>query len=441
MSHCEAHGPFYTHCDILLKTFNFTGLPTEIRFLVYKLVFANAYGGVNSILEHFIDRILLAPMHSIVAQPTPNRVTPSVLLVCRQLYQEASSVLRRQAFYLQHGLLDFELRHLIRWTTLRNLRRIVITDVGHDILDPKLRISFAGHRRVFIALAGFLSNPGHRLEYLEINFTHKGLKKHFDDCYYTTGQCDMRRWVNTVYSCLARIHGVREVKITGYIHDHMKTRLIESMQADHSPFYRLPLDIRKRIFSFASRSLDTISAAMNEANTNVGFHLPRLSTPNLLLIDRRTTGLYLATLRATPLIIDLDNYPRHGTCDLNQFITDATLRAITNIHLILRHRQWLFILSQLSQTLYRGHSLHTLTLTFHDNRSLPCGRSSTGFPLFYPDPTLHALLLPLGMIRGVGEVVFQGDLAYARTGPVLGRIYADMTGRPAPGPARVGGRQ
>ncbi|KAF4551157.1 Hypothetical protein D9617_14g076130 [Elsinoe fawcettii] len=421
------------------QTFNFTGLPIEIRFMIFDFVFLNAYSGINTIVAEGVHRILSRPHpQAIVAAPVANRVVPGILLVSHHTYQEAIRSLRSRTLTFEHGLMHFRLRDLLRWTTFRNIRHIVITDIGHDILASGLTSSFSGHRRLFQSLAVFLNAPGHCLEYLEIDFSHAGLKHHLNNCWEARTPCDMRRWMESVYTALGHIRGVRQVKITGYIHDDMKIHLTKLIQSPPSALARLPQGTRYRIFSYVVRRFETVSTAMNIAS-RTGC-LPKLSTPNLLLVERSITGIYLSALRREPLVLELFHAPLPGRDRLSSFISDWTLRSMTSIHIIIYHRSWLPILAEIATTLSSGHSLINFELAFYDNYELPCGIHSTSLRFLYPDWDLADLLRPLETLTDVGEVRFSGDLGLVKHSRILRWLYVSMTGRrmdppPPPPPA------
>ncbi|PNS17644.1 hypothetical protein CAC42_3039 [Sphaceloma murrayae] len=412
-------------------TFRFLGLPLELRIIIYEIVFGVGYASVNNFIAAYVA-LIKAGSHNPRTDSPPSvpRTHPTILVVCKQVYEEAIGVLRQQTVHFHHGILDLSLRQLLTFDTLRNIRHLTITLSGHDILDKAIPNSFVGHRRLVNSLVDVLIRPGHKLQSLELHFDSVGLKWHLEHCWTANNGCDMRRWLESIYGSWKLLRNIPSVKIHGWLPENMKADLIRVMQSNYSPIDRLPIAVRARIFDYAA-SLSSVSRAINAGNSPQ-HTTPALGVPNILLINHRISREAVDLVRDKPLVLDFVNPPRGRRDYLHLYITNGTLRSIPHIKIHIRHRAWLPILHTICAALTSGHSVKTFELTFTDDTSLPASRRSAGLVKVYPDWRLEWYLSPLKTVRGVDKVFFGGDLALIAHGRVLRTTYEDMTGRPGP---------
>ncbi|PSK42914.1 hypothetical protein B9Z65_6868 [Elsinoe australis] len=411
-------------------TFNFAELHPELRLMIYKFVFGAGYSSIENFISAHLGRIQRKehdPRTQIA--PSATRTSPGILTVCKWIYEEAITVLNRHTLYFHHGLLDLKLHPLIHSTTLRNIRHLVVTDDGHNVMDKVISCSFNGHKRLVVGLGNALMQYGHQLETLELHFTDTGLKFHLDNCWNAKNGCDIRPWMTAVYNTWKVVRGIRSVKIYGWMPDHMKTSLINLMQSSYHRLDRLPFTILRQILNH-SCALSSVSDAINAANSEAV--VPRTSTPNIFLISRLSSYNFAQFVREPPFVLDFRHPPRAGFDQIHNYISEQALRTLPSLRIHIRHRNWMGILQTIATDLSAGHSLKKFELIFEDDRPLPGRPNLPGFVKVYPDWRLEFYLNPLKSIKKVPNVHFGGDLARVIHGAYLRDLYKDMTGRESP---------
>lgn len=97
-------------CDLLEHTLiskQFLDLPPELRNMIYEMVLG--YNGVeayyNKLHRHLMNRTQDLDKRPRPRQPLPCKRTPTILLLNKQIFSEASFILQKRGVIFHHGLL------------------------------------------------------------------------------------------------------------------------------------------------------------------------------------------------------------------------------------------------------------------------------------------------------------------------------------------------
>ncbi|GAM89037.1 hypothetical protein ANO11243_070710 [Dothideomycetidae sp. 11243] len=410
--------------------FALQALPAELRNKIYSFALAQGYSSINALVGSHVTSLECANPCVPVKLPSLRKVTPSLLLVSRQVSAEAMYILRKHTLTLEHGLMKFRLRELITKDTFRNISSLVISDCGHDVLDKRFAHSFRGHQQMAFEVAAWLERPGHALQTLELQFTSSQLQWHLEHCWDRANGCDMRNWLNSVVKAWRKVRGVREVKISGWLPNDMKTDLTRVMQSNFSCFALLPPKVLGLI-GFYSLNLDSVSRSINKANTpgSESRFPPVKTTPSILLIDSHIyEALRFRSIYTQPFELDLLHPPRnqYWSESICQYISLSSLRQIREIRIHIRHRAWLPLIFDIGHILGHRHTLRSFHFHFDDDKRTQDLPTVSGLPRRYPDWALETLLKPLALIRNVHYVSFGGDLTDYRAAQFVGHLRDRM---------------
>jgi len=411
MKHPNVHFSEQTIANQTLP-FNLLELPAELRIEILEYVLADGYGSINKILDRYVQQLMRSGTGIVLAQFDNIKLhTPPILLANKQIYRNARMILDRKPLVINHGLLLFKLTQFISAPTLRNIQHIILSDSGHDPLDANLPRSFIGHLHLNMAMANWLSAPGHRLLSLKLDYCSPTLQKHVEECWIGQPQCDIRVWLEQIVNSWREVRTLNHLKINGWMPETMQKELQNSLTSAYCPLLFLSHDVRRHIYH-ACIDLDSVSRTINAYN-NPNLKVDKetsitCAAPSVLFLSRRLTPEITSYLANEPLIIDLIFPPRPTTTlrDLTMYISPFLLRKIQHIRIILRHRAWLSMLGNLSEILAGKHALLSFHLHFVDDRM----KSRKTVSL---DGKLEVALTPLHKIYGVKHVSFGGDLANA----------------------------
>lgn len=372
------------------STFPFLDLPGELRNIIYAYYFARGYDSVNDCFDRRRDRITRRSGARLIR---PNVVTPTILLVCKDMYYEAVAILRQKTLTFCHGLYSLDsLDSLVGQLTLKCVTSLVVTDIGHRPLDKAwLRHSFDGHRRLVLGLASIYSNPGHRLKQVELQFLDEGLHAHVLGCWDRSTGCDMRQWVIQVFLAWRAVRGVQKVTVLGWMPDGLAHELVRLMQSNFNPILTLPLGLRQEIYTLATLSDNDNDVAEQPTS--------RLYTPSVLLMDQRTSKEARAVLADVPLSLDF-RIPGTSNTSILDFTTVETLQNLKRLNICIRH--WKFVstvVPDLMAILAQRHKLQRLR--FHleglETENLYC-------------INIAWALRPLTELRGINRVSITGQI-------------------------------
>lgn len=395
--------------------------------MIYELTIPD-FGSIDRYFAQYIEKLGKDNQHPAVAAPPIKMVTPRILLINKQIFNECIDILRAQQLTLSHGLLNQKLRAVISTETLRNITHLALSDSGYQ--GSQYPHSFPGFIRMAASLATALKRR-HSLKKFELTFTHPGLKHHIDECWNGTApgeDCGMRRWTVAICRDLRQIRGIPNVIISGYLPDFLKQDLLQSMTSNLNPLMRIPKELRCRILGMAADWNDA-SEVLNDFIFEVGEKMiepdlvPVLTTPTVLLLNRQFTAEALAQLHKKPLTMDcmFDNSRVRPHEDaITKFISPATLQKVSHLNIRFRHWQYTRGYKTLIAVLAAKHSLQTFHFHFEDD----CRASLIHTTNHYPDRELGKLLFHLSSLRGIGRVTFSGCLPDCYTSKLKQRMEA-----------------
>lgn len=260
---------------------------------------------------------------------------------------------------------------------------------------------------------------------------------------------------------LRAIRAVKKITLQG-LPEPVAMELKAHMQSEAVTFFSLSRELRNVIYDHAA-DWSEVSTAISKSlihwtpKSPSPASNPTTSTPTILLLNRQITAEACKILYKKPLNLFLPVNQNitvdHLAPNLLQFIRGATLKKVQHLSLRIDSWEWLHVfdpdfarLAALSTTThpYISASLHqalaeaaldkdssqhtfaasltglaTLKFDFRDATK----ERFTGVPgQSYPDSTLHESLAWLGRLKGLQEVVFEGDLPACYTAPLRKRL-------------------
>lgn len=409
--------------------FPFQNLPAELRNIIYDLVLN--YDSVDKYFASY-TREMQCGVSRVNAKghrlpPKVKTAVPTILLLNREIYNEAVGVLRSKPLLLTHGLFKANLKSVIAPDTLRQVTHLVLTDHvgGVDIMEERLAPwCFSGLARLCMQLVDVLKG-GHSLKKLEFHFNKASLQQHVERCWQLDRGCDMRRWLQGIASHLRLVHGIDKVIITGYMPESLKADLGQTLQAPRCPLLRLPLDVRAKIFGMAA-DWNEGPARLQQDNINlvssVNGKFVTMTTPTVLLLNRQFAVEALEVLHKTPLVI----YCQHTAWGheirsaMTQYISASTLQKVTDLTIALYHWDWLDGLKDVFRLLQQGHSLQCFHLHLDDMHAADIVHAGH----CYPDRQVAEAMVPITKIRGIPHVTITGNLPACYTDSLVEMMQA-----------------
>lgn len=184
--------------------------------------------------------------------PKHARRTPTILLLCRQIYAEAIGLLKKKAVVFNHGLLDIKgIDEVISEHALRRLGAIEINVSGHSMLQRNIEyISWTGYMDLLSSLGRILSE-GHSLRKLLIDLSDADLALHATTCWHSTNNCDYRDHLKQAFDYLRKVRGVGSFEILG-IDANLARELKARIESKPISFLDLPGELRNNICTYAA---------------------------------------------------------------------------------------------------------------------------------------------------------------------------------------------
>jgi hypothetical protein len=407
------------------QIFPFLHLPGELRNEVYKHAFGD-FEGVGKVFGSAYESLITRePIEKPEPYQPPAKVTPTILLINKQIYCESVYFLQHKSITFDHGLLHvIDVSSVISPHVLRNLSSITINDTAHPIMKDEIQCaSWHGYNRLLKQLTNILKD-GHRLKQFAIDFTDPDLVHHVKACPWHSGSnCDFAKHLAKEMSRMSQIRGVDTVTLRG-LNPELSAKLKKRMESRKVTFFDLPDNVRSIIYSHAadwndaSRAFHRTLTGWCDANKAV--HTPRRTTPTILLLNRQITSDTLKILHEKPLAVTIPNDWRFSISGLTPFdlltscITTSTLRTVRNLHIAIEH--WGPLIASdgdfLTPFAHPSSKLRTLRMNFID-RFVPRMKHSVA--------DAHRFhLSPFATVRGLEEVVIEGDIPL---------VIADQIGR------------
>jgi hypothetical protein len=419
------------------RTFPFLKLPGEIRNMIYELCFdVTAAEKLLDRYYHFVNQAFIkdpnTKIRDLQAPLIYSKCSP-IFLLNRQIYSEASFLVRKRGLHFGHGLLDLEdINDFMRPSLVRSVSSLTIDDSGHPLIRQ---------------LADILSKAGttHHLKSLTIALTSGALIPHLDYCLNSHLKCGFRDALLDVVARLRHVHNVGHVTLVGFpapIAQDLKA----CMEGPAIGFLDLPQELRDEIYGHAADWSD-ISRKLNKTMANWVDKskkppYPQRTVPTILRLNRQIAGEALHVLRKKPLVIacpgDHNMTTQSQVPNLLQFIRATTLHHVQHLVLKIESWEWIYSLDKLlptspnkkaicapkptssSSTAVVGVENHFLSLkTLHLHfRDVLKPKFCTTPHYEYPDEPLHLALSRLKNFRGLSKVTFSGDLPKEYTEPL-----------------------
>jgi hypothetical protein len=190
--------------------FRFRDLPKELRFMVYEHTLS-----FNSMDKYCSDYLELLCTTSDTREPAPavEKTCPSILLVSKEITEEALPILYKTPLNLSFGIFRAHLKDLISPDLLRNLRYVNLSDSGTRHLNPPPHHCFSGLCYAVVELAAIL-RPGHSLKSLTLDYTSSYLAIHLKECLHNKDKnCGIKSWYNNLLRSIKELHNVEKVSL------------------------------------------------------------------------------------------------------------------------------------------------------------------------------------------------------------------------------------
>ncbi|KAF2161310.1 hypothetical protein M409DRAFT_59305 [Zasmidium cellare ATCC 36951] len=388
--------------------FPFLALPAEIRELIYFFCFS--FANINGFFSEFFNFVKAEadvgndkPLGKI-----PFCSTPSILLISRQIFCEAITLIRKHSITFNHGIFNIKpLSQVITPNPLRQLSSIEITDKGHPLLTKKtLSVTWHGYMRLIKSLAQILSK-GHHLKNFTIRFDDPNLVEHVTTCAAGSWNCGFRDQLRDAILSLKIVRGVKNVTFIG-LEKAVAEEVKHYMQRPKViGFEDFPDKVREIVYgdafdwsSVSNALARSVAKWPNENRVNRPFPNPKMTTPTILLLNKRITKEALAIIRSQPLNIVFPTSPAidGGNWRFPQpsrYLPIKTLRHVTTLNITLKHWKWAYnLILPLSAVLREAKKLQKFTITVVDvddkekQGVLKWPRSKGSIPLPY-HPAFH----------------------------------------------------
>lgn len=320
---------------------------------------------------------------------------------------------------------------------LRNIASLEISDAGHPMVEKKyLPTSWSGYMNLMIELGEVLAS-GHKLKQLTIDFKHDRLTEHMTICHEADFKCGFRDQMTVAVKRLGNLRRIQNVTIHG-LNEKEAAVLKERMESKTLSFLNLPLAIRQKVYRYIGDSIDPSSCSQALKRSLAGwtdksrlFPFPPRQCPSIVTICKQINHEVKPFLYQKPLNLifpaddslkEQDKIP-----SMLGFITKNILKKVSTINIEMGAWEWVYnIDDRFVKALIESKKLKKLHFTFKDAmkkdflaNQLHC----------YPDNKVAAQLKRFTAIRGLEEVVFEGDLPLVYT-DALAKIMTSKQGTP-----------
>ncbi|CAD0081902.1 unnamed protein product [Aureobasidium vineae] len=419
--------------------FRFRDLPKELRFMVYEYALS-----FDSIDKYCSDYLELLCVTSDTREPAPDveKSCPSILLVSKDITEEALPILYKTPLNLSFGIFKAHLQDLIAPELLRKLRYINFSDAGTRHLNPPPHDCFGGICYAVTELATILRS-GHSIKSFTMDYTSAYLSFHLRDCLDDEQkQCGIKSWAHNLIRALKELHSIEMVSLTVELSEDIKQEIVSCMKGPACGFLSLPLHIRQKIYGYAAdvndgasafqlaikqlalASITTILSPANIKLTHISNQDPTFketTTPTIFLLNRQIEQEANEVIYSKPFVIK-NLYPMVNSTflKLDDFFTPYTFKKIQHLELHLTYHNHLSMLPTVANMLRRrrkNNLLKSLHLHFSEPRSK---RLILAISEYYPDNTVYACMRYLNYLRGaVGKVTITGSMPECFTAPII----------------------
>lgn len=428
------------------KTFPLLDLPPELRNMIYELCLTTK--GIKTHFKRYYAKIRTKQAKGEAKEYNCRKKTPAILLVNRQIFNEAVGMIEKLRISFHHGLFAHDsITRVVSESVLQRVSLIILTFKGHKVLQSNiLGESWHGQMRLIRDLGDILTKD-HKLKTLTIDITDPEMTIHTQSCWYSpSAKCDFRDHLMDAFEHLQGVRGVGCVTLKGFP-EKVAIDLKASMEKKKIGFFGLPGEIRNIIYGYCV-DLSIVNKQFNKyttararwyqkavevRNPNPDPVEPTLGTPSILLVNKRITNEVLYIIRNQALSI---TFPGDRTIQhqpqiprLLSFITPTTVQHLSHISLRLETWEWVYGLEALFSALTQKHSLKSFHFYLKD-----CLKQKFlhGMHTEYPDGRLHGGLKLLRSIRGIKDVKIEGDLPEVHAGPLRETMMGEVRAKKVP---------
>lgn len=353
--------------DRLRPTSPFERLPRELRSMIFNYAFT--FDGIDAYLARAELAALKDPLNDL---PIVRTSTPTIFLLNRESYDDARYALRSKPLVLSHAGHDtLQLTQVISAGVLRQLTRITISKHGHDYATSAYGALgtyvgsdlWAWRYSYYLRQLAAALRPGHCLQEFRLIYEDASMQAHMEAC-ATEEQCFVVRGVKSMLASLRGVRGVKKVEFKGVVAAFARELEQSMVLPPPKDFLDLPREIRDQIYGYCLDWNDGVAHMRrrreeNASGNRVGLdkilsRTPAISTPHVLLLNRKITSEALDVLRCKPLIID--TYPvsgcwrsqknawgyegTSGLGALTTYISAATLQQVRHVRIEFSPSRW-----------------------------------------------------------------------------------------------------
>ncbi|KAH0015465.1 hypothetical protein KCU78_g8177, partial [Aureobasidium melanogenum] len=404
--------------------FRFRDLPKELRFMVYE--YALSFDSIDKYCKDYLELLCATTPNTRESVPAPDvkKVCPSILLISKEITEEALPILYKTPLNLSFGILRAHFQDLIAPELLRKLRCINISDTGVRNLNHPPHHCFSGLCYAFVELAVILRS-GHSLKSLTLDYASSYLSVHLKECLNDDRrECGIKSWNRNLLRSLKELHNIEKVSVAIELSEEVKQNLVSSMKGPACSFLSLPLHVRQKIYGYAADPNDG-SHALQRATKDLAFNedpdFQEKTTPTIFLLNKQINEEASEVIYNKPFVIK-DLYPMVNMTflKLDDFFSRYVFKKVQHLELHLtdhNHLSMLYTITSVLKRRRKNNLLKSLTLHFSEPRSK---RLILAVNEYYPDNAVYVCMRSLNYLRGcVDKVSITGSMPECFTAPII----------------------
>ncbi|KAG9671619.1 hypothetical protein KCU99_g2938, partial [Aureobasidium melanogenum] len=404
--------------------FRFRDLPKELRFMVYE--YALSFDSIDKYCKDYLELLCATTPNTRESVPAPDvkKVCPSILLISKEITEEALPILYKTPLNLSFGILKAHFQDLIAPELLRKLRCINISDTGVRHLSHPPHHCFSGLCYAFVELAVMLRS-GHSLKSLTLDYASSYLSIHLKECLNDDRrECGIKSWNRNLLRSLKELHNIEKVSVAIELSEEVKQDLVSSMKSPACSFLSLPLHVRQKIYGYAADPNDG-AHALQRATKDLAFNedpdFQEKTTPTIFLLNKQINEEASEVIYNKPFVIK-DLYPMVNMTflKLDDFFSRYVFKKVQHLELHLtdhNHLSMLYTITSVLKRRRKNNLLKSLTLHFSEPRSK---RLILAVNEYYPDNAVYVCMRSLNYLRGcVDKVSITGSMPECFTAPII----------------------